>query len=110
MNQLQLLLTPEAVQKYIRIALQWISGAIVSYGLAKPDATWLPILVGSGTTVLTFAWTIYGGRVIARLRELSNIKNPDGSPIVIITDKETAKATPDQSNIVSKEEVKVVPK
>lgn len=71
-------ITPEDFQRYLRIVLQWASAALVSYGVATPGATWVPIVMGVASSMLTLAWTVYGNRIQAKINEVAAIPNPDG--------------------------------
>lgn len=59
----------EDVQKYVRIGVYWFSGMLTGYGLV--DATWAPIVISGGTFAANFTWTLYGGRLIAKLNEIA---------------------------------------
>lgn len=66
-------LTTEDFQRYLRIFLQWLSGALVSYGVVSPTATWLQPAIGIAISALTFAWTLYGNRVQAKINEVAKL-------------------------------------
>lgn len=53
----------ETLQSNVRKALYWLSGALVSYGVMKPDAFWLEPAIGLLVTLATFAWSRYGERL-----------------------------------------------
>ncbi len=75
-------ISPEEFQRYLRVALQWIAGALVSYGAIKPDATWVAPAIGMAITVGSFLWTLYGNRIQAKVNEVANIKLESGRPLV----------------------------
>jgi hypothetical protein len=66
-------ITPEDFRRYLRIVLQWVAGALVSYGLVTPDATWLTPAIGMAMTAGSFLWTLYGNRVQAKINEVANL-------------------------------------
>lgn len=94
-------ITPEDFQRYLRIFLQWLAGALVSYGFIKPEATWVAPAIGMAITVGSFAWTLYGNRVQAKVNEVAGIKiqTPTGEKKLVETMKvnsvEVAIAAPD---------------
>jgi hypothetical protein len=53
----------ETLQSHVRKALYWLSGALVSYGLYKPDAFWIEPAIGLLVTAATYAWSRYGERL-----------------------------------------------
>lgn len=65
----------ETVQSYARRFLYWVSGALVSYGMIKPDAFWLEPAIGLILTLVTFAWSMYGSRLNGLL---SRVQAKDG--------------------------------
>src|SRR4051794_11185699 len=66
-------ITTEDFQRYLRIFLQWAAGALVSYGMVAPDATWLMPSVGLAVSVGSFLWTLYGNRVQAKINEVAKL-------------------------------------
>lgn len=97
-------LTSEDVQRYARIGLQWLASFLVTHGTIKSGATWVEPTIGVLVGLASFAWTIYGNRVKAKMIEVEK------AGAIVVTTAEMAKATPDSPNIVSQTEVKVVPK
>lgn len=75
-------ITNEDFQRYLRIVMQWVSAALVSYGIATPNATWVPIAIGVASSMVTLAWTIYGNRIQAKINEVAKLEAPDGRPLV----------------------------
>ena len=53
----------ETVQSNIRKALYWLSGALVTYGMYKPDAFWIEPVIGILVTLGTYAWSLWGDRL-----------------------------------------------
>lgn len=87
----------EDFQRYLRIVLQWAAGALVSYGLIQPDATWLAPAIGMAITAGSFAWTLYGNRIQAKINEVAKIKTADGQRLVSqmkVTSESVASAAP----------------
>lgn len=63
-------LTSEDVQKYSRIVLYWLAGALASHGIITPNASWLEPVIAVLLTIVNFAWTIYGGRLAGLLKQV----------------------------------------
>lgn len=61
--------TSQQVQKYTRIALQYVAAYLITKGVIDPNATWLAPLTGLLVGLATLGWTIYGGRISARIDE-----------------------------------------
>lgn len=94
--------TSEAVQRYVRIALQYLAATLMTHGVVSPSATWVEPAIGLGVGVATFLWTVYGNRVNALLAQAAKVPNT-----TIVTDKATAEAIP-AANVVSNTSNKVV--
>lgn len=75
-------ISPEDFQRYLRIVLQWVAGALVSYGIVNKDATWLAPAIGFALTAGSFLWSLYGNRVQAKINEVAALKKPDGEKLV----------------------------
>lgn len=89
-------ITTEDFQRYLRIFLQWLSGALVSYGFISPGATWVAPAIGAIITIATFGWTLWGNRVQAKINEVAKL---DVVATVKVTDQATAAAAP--ANVTS---------
>lgn len=74
-------ITPEDFQRYLRIILQWVAGALVSYGFVNKDATWIAPAIGMAMTAGSFLWTLYGNRVQAKINEVAAMGNDPSSPV-----------------------------
>lgn len=74
-------ITPEDFQRYLRIVLQWVAGAMVSYGFITPDATWVAPAIGMAITAGSFMWTLYGNRVQAKVNEIAAMGADPKSPV-----------------------------
>lgn len=85
-------ITSEDFQRYLRIVLQWAAGALVSYGMVTPEATWLAPAVGLGVSIGSFLWTLYGNRVQAKINEVAKL---DVVSSVKVTSVSVATAAPD---------------
>ena len=84
-------LTIEDVQRYTRIALQWLSAFLVTHGTVKGDTSWIEPAIGVGVAIASFAWTIYGNRLKAKIDEVAKadtVKN------VLVKDQKLADAAP----------------
>jgi hypothetical protein len=84
-------ITSEDFQRYLRTALQWLAGALVSYGMISPTATWVQPAIGAAITLGSFIWTIYGNRVQAKINEVAKL---DVVERVKVSDPATAAAGP----------------
>jgi hypothetical protein len=84
-------ITTEDFQRYLRIFLQWLASALVSYGFIKPEATWVTPAIGAVIAGGSFIWTMYGNRVQAKINEVAKL---DVVASVKVTDKETAEKAP----------------
>jgi ABC-type arginine transport system ATPase subunit len=96
-------ITSEAVQRYARIALYWLAGMLVQHGIGNQSM--VEPAVGFGVTAITFLWTIYGNRIVAKLNEIAKM---DIVQNVVVTDQAVADATADK--VVSTAEVHVAAK
>lgn len=96
--------TTERIQKYTRIALQYLAMYLMTHGLVKSDATWIEPAIGFGVAGVTFAWTIWGDRINAKLAEIAKVPG-----VTVVAPKQMADAIP-ADNVISSTEVKVVPK
>lgn len=56
-------MSSEVFQGYVRRVLFWLSGALASYGVFKPDASWIEPAIAFVTTLATFGWSLYGDRL-----------------------------------------------
>lgn len=63
-------LTYGEVARYIRIGLFNLSGLIAGYGLFDPNAKWVAPALAVGTFGGTLAWSIWGNRLVARIKNL----------------------------------------
>lgn len=84
-------LTTEAVQRYVRIGLQWLAAALVTRGIITPDATWVQPAIGFLVGAASFIWTLYGNRLTAKLNEISKVPEVEK---VIVEDRAVAAAVP----------------
>lgn len=64
----------ESVQRYARIALQYLAAFLITHGYVSPDATWVQPALGVGVAIATFAWTVWGNRLYARVVSASKVK------------------------------------
>lgn len=90
----------EDVQKYIRIVIYWFSGFVTGHGFL--DSTWAPVIVGGGTAAATFAWTLYGGRLIAKLNEIAKYNE-----VVVVQIKPSAIV--EKPELIVKTDSKIIP-
>lgn len=84
-------ISPEDYQRYSRALIQTLNGALISYGFAAPDATWLPVLSGALGLVSTFLWQVYSNRPQAKVNEVATLKQDDGRKLVQNMDVNDAK-------------------
>lgn len=97
--------TSEDVQKYARIALYWLSGILVSKGFIDNDPTLIAGVIGIVLAMLNFGWTLYGGRLMAKINALMQTGEVQN---LVMKDKTVADAVP-LSNVTAASETKVVP-
>lgn len=64
-------MTSEQVQKYARIVLYWIAGALLAHGVGNQSL--VEPFVSIGVTIVTALWTIYGDRIVAKIAELEKL-------------------------------------
>lgn len=95
-------LTSENVARYLRTALQLGSGALISYGMVSPGASWIEPTIGLLVSLGSFAWTLYGNRVQALVNEVAAIEvtKPSGATVLLVqsmkvSDVSVATAAPD---------------
>lgn len=62
-------MTSEDIQRYTRIVLYWLMGALASHGVAV--GTYTELVVSGGVTLATFLWSAYSTRLIAKLNEIA---------------------------------------
>lgn len=95
-------LTTENLTAYVRIALYHIGAALITYGALSSGT--VEILSGVLLNIFTFAWTLWGQRVIAKINELAKTPN-----LIIVAPPAVADASP-ATNVVSTADASVVPK
>ena len=83
-------MTAEDVQRYARIALQWLAAFLVTHGTIKGDATWVEPTIGFGVGLLSLLWTLYGNRLNAKIAEIAKADQVKS----VKTDAVTADAIP----------------
>lgn len=66
-------MTMDDVQKYARIALQWLASYLVTRGLIDQNATWVQPAIGLGVGIATFVWTVWGSRLAAKLTAATSV-------------------------------------
>ena len=84
-------LTSEDVQRYARIALQWIAAMLVTRGIVSPTSSWIEPAIGVGVGLASLLWTLYGNRLNAKLAEIAKA---DEVKKVVVADTKTADAVP----------------
>lgn len=85
-------LTYGEVARYIRIGLFNLSGLIAGYGLFDPGAKWVAPTIAIGTFGGTLAWSIWGNRLVARIK---NLMATGQIAAVVPKDRAIADAVPD---------------
>src|SRR6478609_9015613 len=83
-------LTSEDVMRYTRIALQWVAAYLVTRGLVSSNASWVEPAIGVGVGLASFAWTLYGNRLNAKIAEIAKADQV----VAVKTDAVTADAIP----------------
>lgn len=62
-------ITSQDIQRYVRIALQWVAGYLTTKGMIDQNASWVTPLIGILVGAATLGWTVYGMRIQAKLNE-----------------------------------------
>lgn len=88
-----LTLTSEKIQAYIRIALYHLGAGLMTSGYLS-SGKW-EIISGVVLNALTFVWTLWGQRLIAKINELAKTPN-----LIIIAPPAEAAAAP-AANVVA---------
>lgn len=76
----------EFILRNVRIALFWAAGALTSKGVI--DASMAETLAGFVMQGVTWGWSLYGNRLIAKVNEIVKIPN-----FVILAPSDVANAT-----------------
>ncbi len=92
------------IQKYTRIILYVVSGALIQHGFGS-QASWEP-WIGIGVTVANFAWTLYGNRLVAQINALAASGHVSA---IVVRDQDVADSSP-SSLVTSTAETTVVKK
>lgn len=66
-------ITSEAIQRNARIALQWLAAYLVTSGMIDQNATWVQPAIGFGVAIITYLWTLYGNRIMAKISEVQKL-------------------------------------
>lgn len=66
-------LNSDDIQKYTRIAFQYLAAYLMTHGMVDPAATWVQPAIGLAVAVATFLWTLYGSRISAKLASVEAI-------------------------------------
>lgn len=76
------------LQRYLRIVIYYGAGFATAHGWVT-DA-WSVTISGIVISLITFAWSIYGMRIRAKLKEMSELAQDPSSPVkgVILTKDE----------------------
>jgi hypothetical protein len=80
-------LTSENLASYVRIALYNIGAFLITKGVLSSGS--VELWSGVVLNILTFAWTLWGQRVIAKINELAKIPN-----LIIVAPPAVADASP----------------
>lgn len=94
------------IDRAIAVLATMLLGWMVKKGwLGESDAaTLMPALV----LLPALAWGWWNNRNVALLQSAANVVGADGKKTVIVTSPELAIATPEQNNIVSNTDAKVI--
>lgn len=84
-------MTSEDVQRFVRVALNSLASALIAHGMFSAQASWLEPSIGALAWLATFAWTLYGNRIIAKINEIAKA---DQVKKVVVVDTATAQAAP----------------
>lgn len=77
-------ITSQDVQKYIRMVLQWGATWLVSHGMISDNGQWTEVIIGLAVGIGSFAWTIYGGRIQAKIDDFMKVVNISPEAMAIL--------------------------
>lgn len=92
-------LTSEFILRQVRIVLFWAAGILTAKGVV--DGSTAEWVAGGALQLLTWAWSVYGNRLVARVNEIVKMDN-----FLVIAPAETAAAVP-SSNAIPMEAVTI---
>lgn len=101
-------LSYENVTAYIRIASYWLCGMLVTRGVI--NGTNLEFYAGAGVTFVTFLWTLWGQRVVAKINEIAKMDFIKVVQVAPTTEGKAVAASVQQASPEAKETVVVAPK
>jgi hypothetical protein len=84
-------MTQSDVQRYIRIALQWLATWLVARGVLT-NASMVEPIIGAGVAIGSLAWTWYDTRPQQKINDTAKL---DQVSKITVTNKEVAAAGPE---------------
>jgi hypothetical protein len=92
-------LTSEFILRQVRIVLFWGAGMLTARGIVSGEtSSWI---AGGALQIVTWAWSVYGNRLIARVNEIVKMDN-----FLVIAPSEVAVAAP-SSNVMPMQAVTI---
>lgn len=82
-------ITNADIQRYVRIALHVLAGALMAHGMTEA-ASWVTASTGLVLEVVTFGWSVYGMRITAKLTEMAELGENKASPVKAVVLVESA--------------------
>lgn len=82
--------TPEFLARNVRVALFWATGILVGKGYIESSYT--EVIVGVVMSTVTWAWSLWGNRLIARINEIAGSDN-----LIVVAPDEVAQQAPSPS-------------
>jgi hypothetical protein len=88
----------ETIQRYVRVAIYYICGALGTYGVTVPDST-KALIVSIVAVVANLAWTVWGTKLSNLLSEVQAKSGVNSVAVsvdpTVIKPADLAAATPD---------------
>lgn len=69
------------VQRYVRILIYCAATALTTYGIMTVSPAQLEIALGLGAFVANLVWSVFGMRITAKLKELSELAENPHTPV-----------------------------
>lgn len=76
-------LTSADIQRYVRIVIYMIVGALGQRGI-QVDGTWVDIALFAAGGAANFVWSVYGMRVNAKIAEMVKLAQISETPIAAV--------------------------
>ena len=95
-------ITNADIQRYVRVALQWLAAYLTTRGMIDPNASWVQPVMGALVGMATFAWTIYGNRIQAKINEFIELgQDPKATKDTKVQLTNAVAAMPETKEVIS---------